>query len=76
MMTTFAVNYVGRPFNQPIHNNRPLFFTLATAFGLLALILTANGEPFEDMLDLVPVPEVSCSARHGHCGSDHQPKRP
>ena len=61
MMTTFFVNYVGQPFNQPIYYNVPMIITIGIAYFVLFVILTGNGEPVEDMLDLVPLPEVCTS---------------
>jgi hypothetical protein len=42
-----------------------MIFTLLGVFASIAAILTGNGEPLEDMLDLVPVPEAFRSSLLG-----------
>jgi len=58
MVTTFAVNYVGAPFNTPLVKNKLLLSILCVAYAMIALILSGEGQPLEDMLELVPVPSA------------------
>ncbi|KCV72398.1 hypothetical protein H696_01793 [Fonticula alba] len=70
-VSTFAINYQGRPFRESIYENRPLFLSLAGVFGLC--IAAASGflhdqlvspdgtgasatETLADWLQLVPFP--------------------
>lgn len=41
---TFAVNYVGDPFNTPIRENRPMFYSLNAA-GILYMTLVTDTLP-------------------------------
>ena len=55
-VSTFAINYQGRPFREGLTENKPLFYSLA---GVFSIAVIAAGGFFEDMswLELVPFPE-------------------
>jgi cation-transporting ATPase 13A1 len=57
-LSTFAVNYVGRPFSTPLRANVPMVATLAVGWLVLG-VCAANLAPdlgLQPMLELTPVP--------------------
>ncbi|KAJ6841422.1 putative manganese-transporting ATPase PDR2 [Iris pallida] len=56
-VATFAVNYMGRPFNQGISENRPFQYALFAAVGFFVVITSDMFRDLNDWLKLVPLPE-------------------
>ncbi|KAK8945412.1 putative cation-transporting ATPase [Platanthera guangdongensis] len=56
-VATFAVNYIGRPFNQGISENRPFRYALFAALAFFVAITSDVFRDLNDWLKLVPLPE-------------------
>lgn len=56
-VATFAVNYMGRPFNQGISENKPFQYALLGAVGFFVVITSDVFRDLNDWLKLVPLPE-------------------
>ncbi|KAK9122525.1 hypothetical protein Sjap_012127 [Stephania japonica] len=56
-VATFAVNYMGHPFNQSIPENKPLMLALVGAVGFFTVITSDLFRDLNDWLKLVPLPE-------------------
>ncbi|KAK9170624.1 hypothetical protein Syun_002764 [Stephania yunnanensis] len=56
-VATFAVNYMGHPFNQSIPENKPLLFALVGAVGFFTVITSDLFRDLNNWLKLVPLPE-------------------
>lgn len=56
-VATFAVNYMGHPFNQSISENKFFQFALFAAVGFYAVIASDLFRDLNDSLKLVPLPE-------------------
>ncbi|GAQ85446.1 protein with P-type ATPase domain [Klebsormidium nitens] len=55
-VATFAVNYVGHPFNASITENKPFYYALLSA-GVFFWVLTSDTiRPLNDYMELVPLP--------------------
>ncbi|KAL1822386.1 hypothetical protein ACET3Z_009164 [Daucus carota] len=55
-VATFAVNYMGHPFNQSISENKPFFYALLAAVGFFTAITSDLFRDLNDWLKLVPMP--------------------
>nr|GMC64509.1 probable manganese-transporting ATPase PDR2 [Ipomoea batatas] len=55
-VATFAVNYMGRPFNQSISENKPFLYSLLGAVGFFTVITSDLFRNLNDWLKLVPLP--------------------
>lgn len=55
-VATFAVNYMGHPFNQSIPENKPFFYALFAAVGFFTVIASDLFRDLNDWLKLVPLP--------------------
>ncbi|GFQ04580.1 probable manganese-transporting ATPase pdr2 [Phtheirospermum japonicum] len=55
-VATFAVNYMGHPFNQSITQNRPFLYALVGAVGFFTVITSDLFRDLNDWLKLVPLP--------------------
>ncbi|KAG2668539.1 hypothetical protein I3843_15G159800 [Carya illinoinensis] len=55
-VATFAVNYMGHPFNQSISENKPFLFALLGAVGFFTIITSDLFRDLNDWLKLVPLP--------------------
>lgn len=55
-VATFAVNYMGHPFNQSIPENKPFFYALFGAVGFFTVITSDLFRDLNDWLKLVPLP--------------------
>lgn len=55
-VATFAVNYMGRPFNQSISENKPFLYALLAAVGFFTVITSDLFRGLNDWLKLVPLP--------------------
>ncbi|KAG0458686.1 hypothetical protein HPP92_021814, partial [Vanilla planifolia] len=56
-VATFAVNYMGRPFNQSISENKPFRYALFAALGFFVVITSDLFRDLNDWLKLEPLPE-------------------
>lgn len=56
-VATFAVNYMGHPFNQSISQNRPFQYALAGAVVFFTVITSDLFRDLNDWLKLVPLPK-------------------
>ncbi|KAF9596590.1 hypothetical protein IFM89_012713 [Coptis chinensis] len=56
-VATFAVNYMGHPFNQSIPENKPFFYALLAAVGFFTAVTSDLFRGLNDWLKLVPLPE-------------------
>ncbi|KAL6572787.1 putative manganese-transporting ATPase pdr2 [Orobanche minor] len=56
-VATFAVNYMGHPFNQSITQNRPFSYALVAAVGFFTVITSDLFRDLNDWLKLVPLPK-------------------
>lgn len=56
-VATFAVNYIGHPFNQSIRENRPFFYALSSAAIFFTAITSDVFRSLNDWLKLVPLPK-------------------
>ncbi|PIA37986.1 hypothetical protein AQUCO_02900085v1 [Aquilegia coerulea] len=57
-VATFAVNYMGHPFNQSIPENKPFLFALLAAVGFFTVVTSDLFRDFNNSLKLVPLPEA------------------
>ncbi|XXG50746.1 hypothetical protein AAC387_Pa02g4686 [Persea americana] len=57
-VATFAVNYMGHPFNQSIPENKPFLYALLAAVGFFVVIASDLFRDLNDYLKLVPLPEA------------------
>lgn len=55
-VATFAVNYMGHPFNQSIPENKPFLYALLAAVGFFTIITSDLFRDLNDWLKLVPLP--------------------
>ncbi|XP_009590998.1 putative manganese-transporting ATPase PDR2 isoform X1 [Nicotiana tabacum] len=55
-VATFAVNYMGHPFNQSIPENKPFLYALLAAVGFFTAITSDLFRDLNDWLKLVPMP--------------------
>lgn len=55
-VATFAVNYMGHPFNQSISENKPFLYALLGAVGFFTIITSDLFRDLNDWLKLVPLP--------------------
>ncbi|XWS57259.1 hypothetical protein CRYUN_Cryun09bG0158900 [Craigia yunnanensis] len=55
-VATFAVNYMGHPFNQSIPENKPFLYALVAAVGFFVVITSDIFRDLNDWLKLVPLP--------------------
>ncbi|KAK9683212.1 hypothetical protein RND81_10G123600 [Saponaria officinalis] len=55
-VATFAVNYMGHPFNQSISENKPFRYALVAAVGFFVVITSDLFRDLNDWLKLVPMP--------------------
>lgn len=55
-LATFAVNYMGHPFNQSITENKPFLYALLAAAGFFTIITSDLFRDLNDWLKLVPLP--------------------
>ncbi|KAL0391171.1 UNVERIFIED_CONTAM: putative manganese-transporting ATPase PDR2 [Sesamum calycinum] len=55
-VATFAVNYMGHPFNQSISQNRPFLYSLLDAVVFFTVITSDLFRDLNDWLKLVPLP--------------------
>ncbi|GLT26678.1 hypothetical protein SLA2020_017250 [Shorea laevis] len=55
-VATFAVNYMGHPFNQSISENKPFLYALGAAVGFFTVITSDLFRDLNDWLKLVPLP--------------------
>ncbi|XP_057826971.1 probable manganese-transporting ATPase PDR2 [Cryptomeria japonica] len=56
-VATFAVNYMGHPFNQSIRENKPFLYALAMAVVFFTAITSDMFRSLNDWLKLVPLPQ-------------------
>ncbi|XP_057462142.1 probable manganese-transporting ATPase PDR2 isoform X2 [Actinidia eriantha] len=56
-VATFAVNYMGHPFNQSIRENKPFLYALLAAVGFFTVITSDLFRDLNDWLKLVPLPK-------------------
>ena len=56
-VATFAVNYIGHPFNQSIRENKPFFIALSLAAVFFTAITSDMFRSLNDWLRLVPLPK-------------------
>ncbi|XP_042508532.1 probable manganese-transporting ATPase PDR2 [Macadamia integrifolia] len=56
-VATFAVNYMGHPFNQSIPENKPFMYALLAAAGFFTVITSDMFRNLNDWLKLVPLPK-------------------
>ncbi|KAM3378424.1 putative manganese-transporting ATPase PDR2 [Capsicum galapagoense] len=56
-VATFAVNYMGHPFNQSIPENKPFLYALLAAVGFFTVITSDLFRDLNDWLKLVPMPK-------------------
>ncbi|KAL3502168.1 hypothetical protein ACH5RR_036617, partial [Cinchona calisaya] len=56
-VATFAVNYMGHPFNQSIPENKPFLYALTAAVGFFTVITSDLFRDLNDWLKLVPLPK-------------------
>lgn len=56
-VATFAVNYMGHPFNQSIPENKPFLYALLSAAGFFVIIASDWFRDLNDWLKLVPMPK-------------------
>ncbi|CAK9170149.1 unnamed protein product [Ilex paraguariensis] len=55
-VATFAVNYMGHPFNQSILENKPFLYALSAAIGFFTVVTSDLFRDLNDWLKLVPLP--------------------
>ncbi|KAF5751762.1 putative cation-transporting ATPase [Tripterygium wilfordii] len=55
-VATFAVNYMGHPFNQSISENKPFLYALVGAVGFFTAVTSDLFRDLNDYLKLVPLP--------------------
>lgn len=57
-VATFAVNYMGHPFNQSIPENKPFLYALLAATGFFTVVTSDLFRDLNDWLKLVPLPKA------------------
>ncbi|GMH17830.1 hypothetical protein Nepgr_019671 [Nepenthes gracilis] len=57
-VATFAVNYMGHPFNQSIYENKPFLCALVVAVGFFTVITSDLFRDLNNWLKLVPLPSA------------------
>lgn len=57
-ISTFAVNYVGHPFNTSIRENKGMWYSLMASVIFFVTIASDNMREFNTYLELVPLPET------------------
>eukprot|EP00963_Diacronema_lutheri_P002068 scaffold136_cov325-Pavlova_lutheri.AAC.4 len=57
-ISTFAVNYVGHPFNTSIRENKGMWYSLMASVIFFVTIASDNMREFNAYLELVPLPET------------------
>jgi len=62
-LNTFAVNYCGKPFTQPLRDNKLLWYTLQGSWLALVLVSLDVVPPLRSVLQLVPLPTGSFRSR-------------
>ncbi|XP_059631979.1 probable manganese-transporting ATPase PDR2 [Cornus florida] len=55
-VATFAVNYMGHPFNQSVSENKPFLYALMAAVGFFTIVTSDLLRDLNDWLKLVPLP--------------------
>jgi cation-transporting ATPase 13A1 len=55
-LATFAVNYIGHPFNQSITESKPFLYAILAAAGFFTVITSDLFRNLNDWLKLVPLP--------------------
>ncbi|KAI8566927.1 hypothetical protein RHMOL_Rhmol02G0080500 [Rhododendron molle] len=55
-VATFAVNYMGHPFNQSVTENKPFLYALLAAVGFFTVITSDLFRGLNDWMRLVPLP--------------------
>lgn len=50
------MNYTGHPFMQSLHQNRPMFFLVVVAYGVLVVVASGLWPTLESWLQLSPFP--------------------
>ncbi|XP_009354068.2 probable manganese-transporting ATPase PDR2 isoform X1 [Pyrus x bretschneideri] len=55
-VATFAVNYMGHPFNQSVTENKPFLYAIVAAAGFFTVITSDLFRDLNDWLRLVPLP--------------------
>ena len=55
-INTFTVNYTGHPFMQSLRQNRPMFFLVVVAYGVLVVVASGLWPTLESWLQLSPFP--------------------
>lgn len=55
-INTFTVNYTGHPFMQSLRQNRPMFFLVVVAYGVLIVVASGLWPTLESWLQLSPFP--------------------
>jgi len=56
-VSTFAINYQGRPFRESIIENKPLFYSLSIVMGICVLAATEYSPELSQLMELVPFPD-------------------
>ncbi|KAJ4966751.1 hypothetical protein NE237_018600 [Protea cynaroides] len=57
-VATFAVNYMGHPFNKSIPENKPFMYALLAAVGFFTIVTSDMFRDLNDWLKLVPLPKA------------------
>lgn len=57
-MMTFAVNYVGHPFNTSIRENSGMFNSMRITVGFLAMVTMELVPDINKAIGMVPIPQV------------------
>ena len=70
LLTTFAVNYTGRPFMQSLTSNTGLIVTLIGSALLLSALSGGSLPDVASYLELVPLPEAASTEMLGLMGFD------
>lgn len=55
-MTTFFVNYIGRPFNQSLLENKHFLYALGVGMALAWVLLSDVFYDLNELVELVPLP--------------------
>jgi len=58
-VNTFAVNYAGEPFVEPLSKNKMMFRSLQLSYGVLIICALEVFPPLNDLLQLDPLPDSS-----------------
>lgn len=59
-ISTFAINYQGRPFRESLWENKSLLYSLGIVTGIAAVAATEVSEELNEWMQLVPFPEEVC----------------